>query len=127
MPLEYTSGGSIIRGYIWPPAGDDFLVTVIKDNGWPVGADGWTWTLRFSRAKAGGSVDVELTAADAVMDGDDIELTFSVMTEEETAALSGKGDQKFHIAVKSDGGPGRSAFSAVVGVADVEDAVGAAS
>ena len=122
---QYTQDawGEIVRGSRWPPANDPFTIEITNTNGWPVGADSWTWEVLLSRAVAGSTPDLTLTAS-AGLDGNVLTLTFNA-TPAETAALPGGGRTKFYVDVRSTDGSGVvSYYDVVQGYAWARDPAG---
>jgi len=122
---DYTRSewGDVVRGSSWPPANDPFTIKITNTNGWPDGADGWTWEVLLSRALAGATPDVTLTAS-AELSGNVMSLTFQA-TPVQTAALPGSGRTRFYVDVRSiDGSAVASYYDCVHGFAWVRDAVG---
>jgi hypothetical protein len=122
---DYTRSawGEIVRGSRWPPAADPFTIEITNTNGWPVGADGWTWEVLLSRATAGDSPDLTLSAS-ADLDEGVLTLTFQAAPEE-TAGLPGSGRTRFFVDVRSTDGSGVvSYYDCVQGSAWVRDPAG---
>ena len=82
----------IVRGYPWPAGGRTFTLRLIKDDGWTGGEDGWTWTLLFDPAMAGGAPLVRAVASAAAISGAEseyLDLSFA-LTATDTTALAGR-------------------------------------
>jgi len=124
--LDYTRNewGDIVRGSMWPPAEDPFTIELTNTNGWPAGADAWTWEVILSRIRAGGTADLVLTAS-ASVDGNVMTLEFNA-TGAETAGLPGSGRTKFRVDVRSDNAGETSYYDVLQGFAWVRDPVGEA-
>jgi len=126
--LNYTQDawGDAVRGSRWPPAADPFTIRITNTGGWPAGADEWTWEVLLSRATAGGTPELVLTAS-AEVAGDVLTLTFSALPTQ-TAALPGNGRVRFLVDVRSTDGAGVvSYYDCVHGFAWVRDSVGVAT
>lgn len=118
--VDYTDTDEIIRGSIWPPAGDVMTLELTKSTGW-AGAGAWTWTLMISRHMDGGTADLELVATGASIAGDVLTLLFTA-TSAQTAALPLVG--VYSVGLKSDNGAIMSYYDAAQGIASVRDFVG---
>ena len=138
MPLQdYTLNapdgpGPIIRGSVWPAAGDPRPVEITNAEGWPPGADGWTWKLVLSRTRRGGTPDLVVEADTVTLVGDLMLLLFRLTAPETEALPVGKG--RFFVEVLSEVAPGTttpgspevgpSYYDCVSGTANVRDAAG---
>lgn len=118
----YTTNNEIIRGSQWPPADETCSVVITKTNGWPSGADTWTWKMHLSRNLSGGTPDLTLTASDVSVSSNDLTAKFSA-TPTETDSLPATG--WYRVDIESVDGSGVSSFwDAVQGRASVRDSAG---
>jgi len=119
---DYTAEGIIVRGSRWPAVNVMKPVRITNAAGWPEGADKWTWQLSLSRTKRGGTPDLVLDAAAAILDVKTMILNFFA-TPAETANLPCS-EGKLHVEITSDDGVDVNYYDCVAGTAKVRSAAG---
>ena len=112
--------GYLTRGSLWPEGGAVLTVNMTRATGW-VGAAAWTWTLRISRERLGGTPDLTLASASVSVSGNVLTLTFTA-THVETATLIETG--RHYVEVHSDAAGSPSDWHDTLGPLEVVDSVG---
>lgn len=112
--------GYMTRGGLWPEGGAVLTIALTRSTGW-AGAAAWTWTLRISRDRLGGTPDLTLTSASAVVVSTVMTLTF-VATAAETDSLPETG--RYYVQVHSKTGIATSFYHDTLGKLEVVDGVG---
>lgn len=126
MPSEinYTYSGELIRGSRWPPWDGEVTVTIKFTAGWPIGAELWTWLLRFSRENLGGTADLEVTADSVTRDDPNTALILKfIATPTQTLSLPPK-VPKFYVDISANDGVVLHIHDATQGYALVRLAAG---
>jgi len=87
--VNYTEDGEIIIGSRWPAFTGTATWTLTYTPGWPIGAESWIWSLRFSKRLSGGTPALSVDADSVSRDDLNTALILNfILTESNTNDLS---------------------------------------
>ena len=116
--------GVITRGSDYPAGGRRGRVRLTDSEGWTNSEDGWTWTLRISRKRGGGTPDLVITADAVSISGNVLSIWFkAAYTATVEAALPTLG--AYAVDLQSvDGSSNVAIWRIVEGTVEVRDEAG---
>ena len=109
----------IIKGSEWPSMDRDFCLRLENASGWDAAVTGWTYQLRFSRFRGGGSIDMTLTASAAAIEGNYLVLTFSA-SPANTNSLVCSGRAEYRVELRAVHDTTVSIIAEALGKAEVQ-------